>query len=375
MRGWGLRRFKSKYMGIHSIKIQNFKSIRETDNILIKPLNVLIGPNGAGKSNFISFFKFLNRLYEQGLQLYISQNGRAENFLYFGRKGSDFLAGIIVFDNNWKNEYAFKMVPDQSGTLIFAEEWSNFKKPDSKTKNRSNIGIVGNPESVLKDDDGFRNRYLRSQFRGFELFHFHDTSFNSKLKQPNIAQDYASLREDGGNLAAFLYRLQESDQQYFKIIVRVIQSIAPFFQEFYLKPDEINKQQIFLRWKEKGSDQLFTAHNLSDGTLRMICLTTLLMQPELPSAIIIDEPELGLHPFAIQKLAAMLKSASVKTQIIVSTQSINLVDQFTADDVIVVERENNQTVFKRQSEEALAVWREEYSIGELWSKNVLGGSP
>lgn len=362
-------------MGIHSIKIQSFKSIRESKSILIKPLNVFIGPNGAGKSNFISFFKFLNRLYEQQIQLYISQNGRAENILYFGRKNSDFLAGRIVFDNDWKNEYSFKMVPDQTGNLVFAEEWSGYSKPGTIVTDRIKISQGGNIESNIKDDDTYRNKYLRTQFKGFKLFHFHDTSFNSKVKQPSGTHDYASLLEDGGNLAAFLYRLQEAHPQHFKVIVRVIQSIAPFFQEFYLQPDEINPQQIFLRWKEKGSDQLFTAHNLSDGTLRMICLTTLLMQPELPSAIIIDEPELGLHPFAIQKLAAMLKSASGKTQIIVSTQSINLVDQFSADDVIVVERENNQTVFRRQSEEALAVWREEYSIGELWSKNVLGGTP
>jgi predicted ATPase len=362
-------------MAIHSIKVQNFKSIRETEDIQIKAMNVLIGPNGAGKSNFISFFKFLNRVYEQQIQLYISQNGRAENFLYFGRKGSDFLSGKIVFDNSWKNEYTFKMVPDQTGNLIFAEEWSNFTRPGTTSKDRSQISIGGNPETAMKTDDGYRNKYLRSQFKGFKLFHFHDTSFNSKVKQPSGTTDYANLSEDGGNLAAFLYRLQESNPQHFKIIERVIQSIAPFFDKFYLQPDEINSQQLFLRWQEKGSDQLFTAHNLSDGTLRMICLTTLLMQPNLPSAIIIDEPELGLHPFAIQKLAAMLKSASTKTQIIVSTQSINLVDQFTADDVIVVERENNQTVFKRQSEDALAAWREEYSLGELWSKNVLGGTP
>lgn len=362
-------------MGIYSIKIENFKSIRETEDILIKPLNILIGANGAGKSNFISFFKFLNRLYEQQLQLYISQNGRAENFLHFGRKNSDYLGGKIVFDNDYRNEYAFKLVPDQSGNLIFANERSNYTEPFTNKKNNSNISSGGNLESVLKTVDSFSNQFLREQFKGFKLFHFHDTSFNSKVKQPCDTHDYASLREDGGNLAAFLYRLQASYPQHFKIITRVIQSIAPFFHEFYLVPDEINPQQIFLRWKEKGSDQLFTAHNLSDGTLRMICLTTLLMQPELPDTIIIDEPELGLHPFAVQKLAAMLKSISNKTQIIISTQSINLVDQFTADDIIIVERENNQTIFKRQNEETLAEWREEYSLGELWSKNVMGGTP
>jgi predicted ATPase len=365
---------KPSFMGIYSIKIQNFKSIRETEDILIKPLNVLIGPNGAGKSNFISFFKFLNRLYDQQLQLYISQNGRAENFLYFGRKGSDFLKGRIVFDNPYRNEYEFTMVPDQSGNLIFAEENSNYTYP-GPSKNVAHLGSNGSLESQMKEDSGFRTKYLRKQFAGFKIFHFHDTSFNSKVKQPCITNDNAWLREDGGNIPAFLYRLQKIFPNYFNVIERVIQSIAPFFHGFYLEPDEINSQQIFLRWAEKGSNQLFTAHNFSDGTLRMICLTTLLMQPQLPSTIIIDEPELGLHPYAIQKLAAMIKSASKKSQIIISTQSINLVDQFTADDVIVVEREDNQTVFKRQNEKSLVAWREEYSLGELWSKNVLGGMP
>ncbi len=341
----------------------------------MKPINVLIGPNGAGKSNFIGFFKFLNKLNEQQLQLYISQNGRAENFLYFGRKKSDFLAGEITFDNEWRNQYKFKMIPDQADNLIFDNEWSNYKDPNRINVNTKPIWNTIKYESVLKTDEYTRNKYLRNHFQSFRLFHFHDTSFNSKIKQPCGTTDYARLHEDGGNLAAFLYRLQESEPKYFRMIERVIQSIAPFFDRFYLQPDEISPQQIFLRWQEKGSDQLFTAHNLSDGTLRMMCLTTLLMQPNLPETIIIDEPELGLHPFAIHKLAAMVKSASESTQVILSTQSVNLLDQFDADDVIMVEREDNQTVFRRQNAEELTEWLEEYSIGELWDKNVLGGRP
>lgn len=362
-------------MGIHSIKIQNFKSIRETEDILLQPLNVLIGPNGAGKSNFISFFKFLNRLFEQQLQLYISRHGRAENFLYFGRKGSDFLGGKIVFDNEYKNEYEFKMVPDQKGNLIFAEELSNFTNPSNNYYDTKGINSSGTLESVLKNDDGYRNKYLKDQFSSLKIFHFHDTSFNAKVKQPATTTDYAYLYEDAGNLAAFLYRLQEKSPTNFKMIERVIQSIAPFFDRFYLQPDEINPQQIYLRWLEKGSDQLFNAHNFSDGTLRMISLTTLLLQPDLPSTIIIDEPELGLHPFAISKLAALIQSAATRTQVIISTQSINLLDQFDADDVIVVEREDNQTVFKRQNKDSLSDWLQDYSLGELWDKNVLGGRP
>ncbi len=360
-------------MGIYSVKIQNFKSIRETNEILIKPINVLIGANGAGKSNFISFFKLLNKLYEQQLQLHINRNGRAESFLYFGIKRSEFLAGKIVFDDESRNEYSFKMVPDQSGSLIFSEEYNAYQSPEGELS-RTLISAGGNLESNLTNNASQISEQLSAQFNAFRVFHFHDTGFNSKIKQPCETTDYACLHEDGSNLASFLYRLQQANPQHFKIITKVIQSVAPFFQEFYLVPDEINPQQIFLRWKEKGSDKLFSAHNLSDGTLRMIGLSTLLLQPQLPSTIIIDEPELGLHPFAIQKLAAMIKSAASKSQLIISTQSINLVDQFTADDIIVVERGDNQTLFNRLNEASLANWREEYALGELWSKNVLGGT-
>ncbi len=360
-------------MGIYSVKIQNFKSIRETNEILLKPINVLIGANGSGKSNFINFFKLLNKLFEHQIQLHINRNGRAENYLYFGIKGSEFLAGKIVLDNESRNEYSFKMVPDQSGSLIFSEEYNANQTPDGDY-NRVLISSGGNLESNLTKDSNLENHQLITQFNSFRIFHFHDTGFNSKIKQPSETNDYAGLHEDGSNLASFLFRLQETNPQHFRIITKVIQSIAPFFHEFYLVPDEINPQQIFLRWKERGSDKLFTAHNLSDGTLRMICLSTLLLQPQLPSTIIIDEPELGLHPFAVQKLAAMIKSAACKSQLIISTQSINLVDQFTADDIIIVERSDSQSIFNRLSEASLTSWREEYALGELWSKNILGGT-
>jgi predicted ATPase len=157
------------------------------------------------------------------------------------------------------------------------------------------------------------------------------------------------------------------------MIEYTISSVAPFFEKFDLSPDEKNPDVIFLNWLEKGSDEYFNAHQLSDGTLRFIALTTLLLQPDLPKTIILDEPELGLHPFAISKLAGMIKKASVYSQIIVATQSVNLVNEFTADDIIVANREDNQTVFKRQSEELLKTWLEEYSIGELWEKNIIGG--
>ncbi|MCX6318495.1 MAG: AAA family ATPase [Bacteroidetes bacterium] len=357
-------------MGIQSIHIQNFKSIKDSGVVELKPVNVLIGANGAGKSNFISFFKFLNKLYTRQLQTYIIQNGRADNFLFFGRKYSSYLSGTITFDNEYENEYAFTLIPDLTGSLIFRDEWTNTTQGDLEIDNSLRL------ESELKNHRWHRSSYLRDNLNDLKLFHFHDTGFNSKVKQPCNLIDYAFLQEDGGNLAAFLYRLQESSPESFRMIERVVQSIAPFFDSFYLVPDELNSEQIFLRWKEKGFDQLFTAHNLSDGTLRMICLATLLLQPKPPATIVIDEPELGLHPFAISKLAAMLLSVSDTSQIIISTQSVNLVNEFAPEDILVVQRENNhETVFKRHTEESLAVWLKDYSLGELWEKNILGGRP
>ena len=352
---------------IKSIHIRNFKSIKDSGEVLLRPINVLIGANGVGKSNFIGFFKFLNKIYNKELQLYVAQNGRADNFLFFGSKFSSSLSGTITFDNKYQNEYSFKLIPDQTGNFIFAEEWSNTKTGDLL------INEIGDRESEIKNHSWFRSGYLSDQLSTLKIFHFHDTSFNAKVKQPSITQ---YLHEDGGNLASFLYRLQENNPTNFDFIENIIRSIAPFFDSFYLKPDEINPQQIYLRWREKGFEQLFTAHNLSDGTLRMICLITLLLQPKPPKTIIIDEPELGLHPFAITKLAGLLHNVPDTTQIILSTQSVNLVNEFNAQDIVVVERENNgETIFKRQSEEELVNWLKHYSIGELWEKNVLGGRP
>jgi predicted ATPase len=357
-------------MGIKSIRIQNFKSIKDSGVVELKPINVLIGANGAGKSNFISFFKFLNKLYTRELQTYIIQHGRADSFLFFGRKHSPFLSGRITFDNEYQNEYSFTLIPDQSGTLIFREEWTNTTEGNLRIENTTRL------ESELKNHSWHRSRFLWDKLNSLKVFHFHDTGFNSKVKQPCNLRDYAYLHEDGGNLPAFLYRLQQTSAESFKMIERVVQSIAPFFESFYLLPDEINSEQIFLRWKEKGFEELFTAHNLSDGTLRMICLSALLLQPTPPGTIIIDEPELGLHPFAISKLAAMLQSISDSTQIIITTQSVNLVNEFAPEDILVVQRESNhETVFKRQSEDSLSIWLKDYSLGELWEKNILGGRP
>jgi len=352
---------------LKNIKIEGFKSIKKLD-LPLTPINILIGSNGVGKSNFISFFKLVNNIYEQRLQQYSLKSG-IDNLLHYGRKNTTEIKGYLDFGNN---AYKFNLLPTDEGTLFIEREDSilNYSTQYNKTFYHDNIR-----ESLIKVSTTQRNRYLSEQLESYKIYHFHDTSISAPLRSNANINDNRILREEGGNLPAFLYYLQEKHTKYFQLIEKVVQSVVPFFDRFDLAPLLIGENgRINLKWIEKEHpEHYFDAKDLSDGTLRFIALTALLLQPVLPKTIILDEPELGLHPFAIAKLAGMIKKASVKSQIIVATQSVNLVNEFTADDIIVANRENNQTVFKRQSEESLKTWLEDYSIGELWEKNVIGG--
>lgn len=357
-------------MIVHSIKIENFKSIKEL-NLRLDKINILIGANGAGKSNFIQFFELLNNLINENLQNYVAANGGADNFLYLGRKTSDYLYGHISFG---ANAYAFQLKPTMDNNFYFENETIYFQTYNEVISN-------GNKETNLKRiaAEAERRRvvhYVIESMENWRVYHFHDTSITSKMKQDCDINDNRFLRRDASNLAAFLYMLKEKYTEHFKKIEDTIKIIAPFFERFNLAPLELNKERIKLEWKQFGTDQYFNANHLSDGTLRMICLITLLMQPNPPDTIIIDEPELGLHPAAIQLLSSMIKSLAAKgKQIICSTQSVTFVNQFEPEDVIVVDRNNGESIFKKLDKEKLNDWLNEYSLGELWEKNVLGGRP
>jgi predicted ATPase len=204
-----------------------------------------------------------------------------------------------------------------------------------------------------------------------------DTSSSSPLRKTARIDDNRFLRPDGGNLPAFLYYLRKKHQEAYRLIVRTVQRVAPFFEDFQLEPLQLKPDDIKLEWRHKRSDQYFDASSLSDGTLRFIALATLFLQPEKyrPSVILVDEPELGLHPYALEMLAALVRQASVTTQVIVSTQSSLLLDHFEPEDVLVANRVNDGTQLTRLESPQLAKWLEDYSLGQLWEKNEFGGRP
>ncbi|HLP90738.1 MAG TPA: AAA family ATPase [Nostocaceae cyanobacterium] len=362
---------------LQRLVLKGFKSIKEID-LELRPLNILIGANGAGKSNLISFFKMLNEMIANRLQQYIGVSGRSQSLLYFGPKVTpqiearlelEFQGGIYTYD--------LRLFHAAGDTLIFAEEKLGFLGT-SYSPPMTNLLGAGHLETKIIDaaHQGIQTaiplKYLLYQCR---VYHFHDTSATAGVRQSCYIGDNRLLVSDGGNLAALLFRFRKENTLVYNRIVQTIRLIAPFFDDFELEPDISNN--VILNWREKGSDRIFGPHQFSDGTLRAICLTTLLLQPEadLPKMIIVDEPELGLHPYALNVVAAMFGKASYHTQILISTQSSFFLDNFNPEDVITVNREDKESQFKRLNSQELETWLEEYSLGEIWEKNIIGGGP
>lgn len=356
---------------LDKISISGYKSILSLQDFNLSNLNVLIGANGAGKSNFISVFKFLSHMYEQNLQIYVLKNGGADAILHYGRKKTEKINMEFFFDYK---SYAFDLIPTVDNRLIFEQESIFFAPIRYGVKDRDLIGY-GHSESLLKASKDSYAAYIKSAIESWRIYHFHDTSDTALVKQIHSMLDNLRLKPDAANLAAFLNKIQKKYPQNYSLIVKTIRLVAPFFDDFIFREGE---DSIQLEWKELGNpDTPFKAHVLSDGTLRFMCLATLLLQPKelMADTILIDEPELGLHPYALAILADLIKIASEKTQLIISTQSVELINHFSANDIIVVDRENNASTFKRLDENKLQGWLEEYSLGELWQRNIIGGRP
>ena len=367
------------------IDLKGFKSFdAEGRTIELPSIAVMLGANGAGKSNLVSLFKMLNVMTTGALQQYVAEQGFADSLLYFGAKVTSEISVGLRFENeNATDIYEFGLSRDATDRLFFNDETVIYHTKGHDGPYRRELG-GGVRESQLKTlaDSGDRTcEVLFSLLSQCRVFQFHDTSATAKIRGRGYIDDGGYLRSDGGNLAAFLRGLskREGGKKYYDRIVRHIQLMVPQFLDFDLTPSPENDRYVQLNWREKGSDYLFGPHQLSDGSLRFMALTALFMQPPTlrPRLIVVDEPELGLHPAAITVLAGMVKSARPETQVILATQSPRLVDEFTADEVIIVERDDKRprTVVRRLSEDRLREWLERYCLSELWDKNVLGGRP
>lgn len=359
---------------LKKLEILGFKSIREM-RLELKPINVLIGANGAGKSNIVDIFRLLESFKNNNLQFYIGKSGGANSILHYGAEITPQMGTRFGFEiDNVFSWYGVQLAEAPIDTLIFAEEYFESTHQSQKLGTGHKESLFFNGKPLI---DSSIDQKVQHHIERYNVFHFHNTAEAAKMRGNCELHNNYYLMNDGGNLAAVLYKLQQTQFPYYERIVDTIRQIAPFFDNFVLEPFALNPNYIQLHWRSRHAKYQFGPHQLSDGTLRTIALLTLLLQPEsdLPSLIVLDEAELGLHPYAITAIASLIRSASVYTQIILATQSSIFLDHFNTEEVIVVEQQQGVSSFKRVDPETLTEWLEEYTLSELWEKNVIGGRP
>ncbi|MGH9765202.1 MAG: AAA family ATPase, partial [Blastocatellia bacterium] len=298
----------------------------------------------------------------------------------FGPKVTPQLEASLRFEaDNGTDTYHMRLFHAAGDSLVFAEETLTFLQDGYWSPKEVSLG-AGHQESRLgvKAEEGEATaKVLRRLLQRCRVYHFHDTSGTARVRQYGYVGDDYWLMPDAANLAAVLFSMKSNNEINYRRVVSTVRQIAPFFDDFSLEPTGPGDRDIILNWRHHESDLIFGPHQLSDGTLRAICLVSLLLQPEgkLPYLIVVDEPELGLHPYALGVIASLFQAVAQHTQILITTQSSSFLDNFEPEDIIVVERDHEATTFQRQTPDSLNEWLEDYSLGEIWEKNVIGGGP
>ena len=363
------------------IFVEGFKSLRKV-NLRLEPINILIGANGAGKSNALGFFEMLSYMMSGSLQEYVTRKGGGDDLLFNGAKQTQSMWAQLSFasssdtDNVGKNEYQFRLSHTEGNALAFGEERYRFTRAEESTGDWRSLG-QGHWEAQITDHALRKSAHItKRMMQNCSVYQFHDTSKESSLKIGWDAEDVRYLKDHGGNLPSVLWDLQENYRDNYNEIVRHIRELLPVFKDF---EPQVLYGKARLRWKSRSdTDKTFGAHLTSDGTLRLMALVTLLCMPasRQPDVILLDEPELGLHPEAIAFVAALIKRAATQKQIIVATQSPLLLNEFAIDDIVVAEMDaEGGTEFNRLEEKNFLQWLDEFKAGDLWQKNLIGGNP
>lgn len=356
------------------LTIHGFKSFEALEDFELGQLNVLIGANGSGKSNFVEFFRLLRALAEQRFQKYLKKYGPADGYFFNGVQYTKQIKADLYFG---ANRYVFYLDPTAEGGILIDKEQTQYLGGGSLFPIAE-----GQYESALKDrkdDKGAighysPNRYVWKAVSSWQVYHFHDTSMTAGMRRDSGIYQTNRLDPHGDNLAAFLWGLREEYPETYQAIRHTLQRMAPFFDDFELTVRKNkDEDQVRLTWRQKDKDYIFSPSHLSDGTIRFLCLTTALLQPHPPSTIIIDEPELGLHPEALAILAGLVRSASSRMQIIIGTQAPMFLSEFEPEQVITVDQVDGSTQLARLDRQALAEWLQDFSLGELWLKGNVGG--
>jgi len=370
------RNYRNK---LQEVTIRGYKSIAYDTPVTLElgDVNILLGANGSGKSNIISFFRMLSYMMSKSFGKYVETAGASNALLHYGAKKTPVMSGKLVFaDTKSTDTYSFSLANAAPDRLIVTEE--HIERHRTGEPKPYEVTLEPNfKESALVDSDDIVAKSIYQMLANCKVYQFHDTSAEGPLRQACPIETSNYLQSHGNNLPSFLLFLRDNYSESYERIVSYVRDVVPQFLDFYLEP---SGKAISLRWMDNSAtDYRFNAHQFSDGSIRFIALATLLLQPEqtMPRVIILDEPELGLHPYAITQLAEMIKDASLHAQVIIATQSKDLVDHFDIENISIVEMSNDtlSTSATHLSEAEYHRWLEQYTVSELWDKNIIGGRP
>ena len=372
----GIQQREPEPARIKSVTIEGFRSLRSIQNLELPQLAVLIGANGAGKSTLIRFFEMLSwMLKSKSLQEFVLRQGGGDDQFFMGARNTPRIhAKLCLETRSGLNDYRFDLAHVSGGdsVIVMNEAYRYAPRVLQTEAGWTAVGAVGK-ESALLDKKDKTARTVVNLLRQCSTYQFHDTSPNSAIHNRWDITESFRLRSDGGNLAAVLLNLRNTDGKRYELIVKQIRRVLPAFKNFVLE-EEAGK--VLLRWVGNQSDKVFGSHLTSDGSLRLFCLLTLLnMPPErLPDVMLFDEPELGLHPHAVSLVAEMFKRLSKKRQIFLATQSPYLVDCFELENIIIASANHGETLLRNLPREQYQEWLDdEYQLSDIWLKQVVGG--
>lgn len=377
---------------IESIHVGGFRSLADFKVDDLPNPTVMIGPNGAGKSNVFRFLEMVGWMLTRppgGLARFVREHGGADDQLFGGRRRTGRMeASLALRTTAGRADYRFALTHADPDRLQFTDERFHLRDGDRPSDSSSQDAWLelgtGHAEAKLldvgdagldeADGEGSGARAIVATLGSCSCYQFHDTSNRSRVSKLSHAGDGRRLCSDGSNLAAVLHFLERNDMRRYESICYHVGRVLPPFDRFAI---EERRDRLTLHWKAKGSDKTRGAHLASDGSLRTFALMTLLNLPPdlLPSVILLDEPELGLHPAAVSLVGGMIRSLSARRQIIVATQSSLLVDVFELDKLLVLGLDGDATTVQRPESEDYREWLGECSTGQLWEKNLLGGYP
>jgi len=395
---------------ISSLSIHGFKSFKSLQDFSLRPLNVLIGPNRSGKTNFLDFWDLLSQAGKQQLPNAINKRGGIGSVISWNQIASlkfelDFEArGPFAPENGIR--YSVNLAKQQLTYSVANERLA--QNPNKAGLQNSRL-IISSGAGIIYKHKGGKNERQKvrldsamdlaiTQIRDASAYPALDKlrrylanivvqrPFNTDDNSPMRNAQHIGVRETevpptrlsrgGDNLTNVLYFMNNDPQyqDYYEEYLLTLQRAFPSCEKLIFPADAAQGKTI-VAWKDHHlSNRPMTANLLSDGTLRFMCLLAALYDPEPPSVLCIDEPEVSLHPQLVRLLASVLQEASERMQIIVATHSPELISYLeNADDVVVVEAEEGWSTLKRLSQSELQHWLENYSLGELWMTGEIGG--